>query len=195
MSLLQFVMEPTDPRVTQLLQEWSEGNQEALERLLPLVYSELLRCARAEFRRERPGHTLQPTAVVNEVYLKLVSQKKTEWRNRAQFFGFTASLMRRILTDHYRKKIAGKRPPAELRISLTEDISANEIDSIDLLWLNDALTKLEAFDATQARIVELRFFAGLSVEEAAEVLGVSPTKVKREWSMAKAWLLRELSQP
>jgi RNA polymerase sigma factor (TIGR02999 family) len=181
--------------VTRLLQEWSEGKPQALEELLPLVHAELLRCARAELRRERPNHTLQPTALVNEAYLRLVGQRETRWENRAQFFAFAAEIMKRILVDDYRRRKARKRPRPELRVSLSEDLPAGGSDGIDLLWLNEALERLKALDPRQARIVVLRFFAGLSVEEAAGVMGTSPATVKREWSMAKAWLSRELSKP
>lgn len=192
--LLKFDM-PTTKEVTQLLQEWSEGSPEALEELFPLVYSELRRCAGAALRRERPDHTLQPTALVNEAYLRLVDQRKTRWENRAQFFGFAAQLMRRILVDHYRNRHALKRPHPELRASLSEDLPAEGADRLDLLWLNEALDRLGALDPRQARIVEMRFFAGLSVEETAEATGTSVTTVKREWSTARVWLLRELNRP
>jgi len=186
---------PTPKEVTELLQEWSEGRPEALEELFPLVYSELRRCAAAELRRERADHTLQPTALVNEAYLRLVGQRKTQWENRAQFFGFAATIMRRILVDHYRKCHTPKRPRPELRMPLSEELPSEGDDRLDLLWLNEALDRLGTLDPRQAKIVEMRFFAGLSVEETAEAMGISVATVKREWSTARVWLSRELSKP
>ena len=188
-------METTGRKVTQLLQNWSKGNREAFDELFPLVYSELRKCARAALRRERPDHTLQPTALVNEAYLRLVGQRKTQWDNRAQFFGFAAEVMRRILVDHYRKVHTPMRPRPELRVSLSGDLPAAEADRLDLLWLNEALDRLKVLDPRQAQIVVSRFFGGLSVEETAEVLGIARATVNREWRTAKAWLLRELNKP
>jgi RNA polymerase sigma factor (TIGR02999 family) len=183
----------TEGDITQLLQEWSEGSEEALARLMPLVYSELHAKARSRVRRERVGHILQPTELVNEVYLKLVNQKRVHWQSRTQFFGIAALLMRRILIDLARKRQASRTPPSSLRVSLSEVIPARS-DSVDILWLDEALTRLQAFDPRQAQIVELRFFVGMSNEEVAETLGISLATVKREWNMAKAWLRRELNK-
>ncbi len=187
-------METKEPRVTQLLQEWSEGNRNALDELFPLVYSELRRSARSAFRRERLGHTLQPTALINEAYLRLVGQRKTRWENRAQFLGFAAEIMRRILVDHFRKNHALSRPQPDLRVSLSWDLPATEADHPDLLRLNEALDRLSAFAPRQAQIVVQRFFAGLSVEETAEVHGIATATVKRDWRSARLWLSRELSR-
>jgi RNA polymerase sigma-70 factor, ECF subfamily len=159
---------------------------------MPLVYSELHRNARSRVRRERVGHVLQPTELVNEVYLKLVEQKRIRWQGRTQFFAVAALLMRRILVDLARKRRAGKTPPSSLRVSLSEVIPANSSDSVDIAWLDEALIRLQAFDPRQAQIIELRFFVGMSNEEVAEALGISTATVKRDWNIAKAWLRREL---
>lgn len=179
--------------VTQLLQEWSEGDPGALQELMPLIYDELRRLARARLRRERPGHTLQPTALVNEVYLKLVNQNQAHWTSRSHFFAIAGQLMRRILVDHFRSVHRGKYPPPELRTTLDDGIPTAERETVDLLALDLALTKLEERGPRLARIVELRFFCGLTVEESATVLEVSEATIKREWKKAKAWLLVELS--
>jgi RNA polymerase sigma factor (TIGR02999 family) len=184
--------------VTQLLVKWSEGDQKALEHLMPLVYSELRRLASNYLRRERQNHTLQPTALVNEAYLKLVDQKTAHWQNRAQFYGVAAQLMRRILVDHARQHQAAKRGGSDQqRLSIT---SAGELGgkqlaiqpSIDLLALHEALEELTAMDSQQGRIVELKFFGGLSIEETAEVMGIGHATVERDWKMARAWLRRKL---
>ena len=180
--------------ITQLLEQWNEGSEEALQSLIPLLYTELHDRARSRLRRERAGHTLQPTALVNEVYLRLVDQTRARWQNRAHFLAVAAGLMRRILIDHARKRASQKRPPSSLRVSLSEAIASPEADWIDVLWLDRAMTELETFSPIQAQVVELRAFGGLSVEEVAEVLGVSSAKVRRDWQTAKAWLLRELSR-
>jgi RNA polymerase sigma-70 factor, ECF subfamily len=179
--------------ITQLLAKWSTGDQSALDQLMPLVYDELRRLARGYLRRERAEHTLQPTALVNEAYLKLVDQKNARWQNRAQFYGIAAQLMRRILVDHARVKHAEKRGGAEQqRLSITSaEILATKPD-LDLLALNEALEELTAMDPQQGRIVELKFFGGLSIEETAEVLGISHATVERDWKMARAWLRRKL---
>lgn len=195
-SLLKYrTVSQADGEITQLLQEWSEGSEEALAKLMPLVYSELHEMARSRLQGERVGHTLQPTALVNEVYLKLVDQKRIHWQSRTQFLGVAAMLMRRILIDYARAREALKNPPRGLQVSLSELISVPDSDSVDILWLNDALTRLEAFDRRQVQIVELRFFVGMTNEEVAETLGTSVATVKREWKTAKAWLRRELSAP
>lgn len=185
----------TEPKpITQLLAEIKDGGSEALEELLPLVYDELRRLADGYLRRERRDHTLQPTALVHEAYLKLVGGQEIEWQNRAHFFGVASRLMREILIDYARTRNREKRGgEVKQRVSLDDAISFYEERNFDLLALDEALTNLENLDAQQSRIVELRFFGGLTVEEAAEVLGISPATVKREWSTAKLWLLRELS--
>jgi RNA polymerase sigma factor (TIGR02999 family) len=187
---------PASPQdVTQLLQRWSNGDREALDKLIPLVYDELRHQAARYMRRERPDHTLQTTALIHEVYLRLVDQTHAEWQNRAQFFGITAQLMRRVLVDHARTIHAGKRGGSAIRLPLDEELlPASTEPDLDVLAIDEALTKLEAFDPLQARIVELRYFSGLNVEETATVLGISPRTVKREWSIAKAWLHREITR-
>jgi RNA polymerase sigma factor (TIGR02999 family) len=181
--------------ITQLLQAWSGGNREALDALIPLVYDELRLQARRYLRRERAEHTLQTTALVNEAYLKLVEQNRVVWQNRAHFFGIAANLMRRILVDYAKTKHRAKRGGEAENLPLDEAffvVSANT-DEVDLLTLDRALSELEKIDEQQARIVELRFFSGLSIAETAEVLKISPATVKRDWNMAKAWLHHELS--
>jgi RNA polymerase sigma factor (TIGR02999 family) len=179
--------------VTQLLIDWSKGDQAALEKLMPLVYSELRRLAANYLRRERPGHTLQPTALVNEAYLKLIDQRSAKWQNRAQFFGISAQLMRRILVDHARQHQAAKRGGSEQqRLSITSAEKFAKQAQVDLLALNEALDQLSKLDPQQSRIVELKFFGGLSIEETAEVLGVGHATVERDWKMARAWLRRQL---
>ena len=180
--------------VTQMLVDWSNGDQAALDKLMPVVYDELRRLASNYLRRERPGHTLQPTALVNEAYMKLVDQRKARWQNRAQFFGVAAQLMRRILVDHARVRQAQKRGGSDQQqISLTHADQMAEKPDVDLLALHEALNQLAEIDPQQARIVELRFFGGLTIEEAAEVLEISHATVERDWTLARAWLRRELS--
>lgn len=178
--------------VTQLLERWSAGEVEALADLMPLVLGDLREIAAKCLSREKPGHTLQPTALVNEVYLRLVGRRTVSWRNRAQFFGFLAGMMRRILVDHARNRQTAKRGSG-LRISLDETIRAPEAEDPDLLALDDAMKSLAEVDPRQSRIVELRYFAGLTIDEIAEVESISPTTVKREWKTAKLWLFRALS--
>lgn len=180
--------------VTALLLDWEGGDAQALEQLLPLVYGEMHRIASAYFARENAGHTLQPTALVNEVYLKLVDQKRVRWHNRNQFFGVTAQMMRRILVDHARRRRADKRGGNVQRVQLDEASDLPIQDGVDLVALDEALDELASFDVQQAKIVELRFFAGLTVPEAGSVLGISPATVKREWSTARAWLFQRLRQ-
>jgi RNA polymerase sigma factor (TIGR02999 family) len=179
--------------VTELLKCWRQGDSTALEKLLPLVYNELRRIAAQQLRRERPNHTLQPTALVHEVYLKLVGQHRIEWQNRAQFFGVAAQLIRRILVDHVRNRRTAKRGGGAVTLTLDEAVSEPARQDIDLLKLDDALLSLATKDEQQSRVVELRFFGGLSIEETAEVLGISPSTVKRDWAAAKAWLYRDMS--
>jgi len=181
--------------VTQLLNDWSKGNQTALDELMPLVYAELHRLAASYLSRERADHTLQPTALVNEAYLRLIDQNAVAWENRAQFFGIAAQMMRRILVNHARDRHAEKRGgPDILRVSLDDAISFFEERDVNLVALDEALTRLEQMDPQQSQIVELRFFGGLTIEEVAAQLHTSPATVKREWSTAKLWLLRELSR-
>ena len=179
--------------ITQLLIDWSDGDQAALEKLMPLVYDELRRLASNYLRRERASHTLQPTALVNEAYLKLVDQRNAKWQNRAHFFGISAQLMRRILVDHARQHQAAKRGGSkQQRLSITSAERVAKQPEVDLLALNEALDELTTMDPQQAQIVELKFFGGLSIEETAEVLGISHATVERDWKMARAWLRRQL---
>ena len=182
------------PDVTQLLKNWRDGNRAALDELAPVVYDELRRLASSYMRRERVNHTLQSTALVNEAFLKLCGQREVEWKNRAHFFGIAAQMIRRILVDHARAHKAEKRGGGAGVLSLDEAIGVPEKRDIEILALNDALEALQALDPKQARIVELRFFTGLSIEETAEVVGVSPATIKREWVAARAWLFREVSR-
>lgn len=180
--------------VTRLLINWSKGDQKALEELTPLVYSELRRLAQRYLRRERSDHTLQGTALVHEAFLKLIDQRNVQWQNRAHFFGVAAQMIRRILVDYARSRGTAKRGADAVKLSLDEAIGgAVDARDIDLIALDDALNSLAALDPQQSRIVELRFFTGLSIEETAEVLGISPATVKRDWVTAKALLYRELT--
>ena len=179
--------------VTEMLAEWSDsGDREALDKLIPIVYEELRRQAARYLQRERPGHTLQTTALVHEAYVRLIDQAGVRWQNRAHFFGIAAEMMRRILVDHARKRRAAKRGGDALKLTLNEALNASGERNLDLIAVDDALTKLAALDQQQARVVELRFFGGLNVEETAEVLSISARTVKRDWSVAKAWIRREL---
>ncbi len=184
----------TDPSsdVTRMLRDWSAGDASAADRLLPVVYGELHRLAASYLRRERTGHTLQSTALVNEAWMKLADQS-APWQNRAHFLGVAAQAMRRILVDHARKKSAQKRGGHEARVTLA-DVAAPDGGLVDLVQLDEALERLAALDPRQAKMVTMRFFAGLTVEETAEALGVSEKTVKREWAAAKAWLHRELTR-
>lgn len=186
---------PTHPDITEILREWSDGKREALDQLLPLVYEELHSQAARYLRRERVDHTLQATALINEAYLKLIDQRHVRWQNRAHFFGIAAQAMRRILVDYARTKQREKRGGGEVIVPLEEaTIALADENSVDLIALDAALTRLAEFDEQKARIVELRYFSGLSVEETAEVLRVSPKTVERNWTMAKTWLHRELKR-
>ncbi|MEO5567130.1 MAG: sigma-70 family RNA polymerase sigma factor [Gemmatimonadaceae bacterium] len=183
-----------EPNVTQMLRAWREGDKAAGEQLLPIVYAELHRRAAAAMRREDDGHTLQATALVHEAYMKLVDQKHAQWQNRSQFYGVAAQLMRRILIDHAREHLAAKRGGGARPVTLSGvDLPADSDEAVDVLSLHEALERLTALDARQGRIVELRYFGGLSIEEAAEALDISPATVKREWATARAWLKRELA--
>ena len=185
---------PSTHEVTQLLQAWSDGNAEALDQLVPLVYGELHRLARHYMGGERPGHTLQITELVNEAYVRLVDWKNVRWQNRAHFFGVAAQMMRRILVDFARSRHYAKRGGETRRVSLSEAAGISAERGEDFIALDDALASLTAIDARKGRIVELRFFGGLSVEETAEVLKISSRTVMREWSLAQAWLHRELTR-
>ncbi|HEX7317646.1 MAG TPA: sigma-70 family RNA polymerase sigma factor [Pyrinomonadaceae bacterium] len=183
---------PSPSEVTRLLADWNSGDESALDRLMPLVYAELRRLARLHLRHERPGHTIQPTALINEAYLRLVDLKDVHWQNRAHFFGIAAQAMRRVLVDHARARLAHKRGGGALQVSLAEVAAVAEAPTADLLALDEALEELAKVDPRKARVVELRFFGGLSVEETAEVLKVSAATVIHDWRMAKAWLYREV---
>ena len=179
--------------VTGLLQEWRAGNADALERLLPLVYDELRRVARARLRQEQPGHTLQATALVHEAYLRLIGSRSLRPQNRIHLFAVAARLMREILVDHARRKAARKRGGSATMLALDESVAAPEVAMIDLLALDQALTELHALDPRLCRVVELKFFAGLNIDETAEALQVSTATVERDWTVSKAWLHQRLS--
>ncbi|MCP9495266.1 MAG: sigma-70 family RNA polymerase sigma factor [Pyrinomonadaceae bacterium MAG19_C2-C3] len=180
--------------VTQLLVQLTGGNRAVLDQLLPLIYDELRRLASGYLRRERSSHTLQPTALVHEAYLRLVDQRDVRWQNRAHFVGVAAQMMRRILVDHARKSGAEKRGGEFQKISLDENFDLSDERAAELIALDDALKTLAEIDEQKSRIVELRYFGGLSIEETAEVLGVSAPTVKRQWSMAKAWLFGQVER-
>jgi RNA polymerase sigma factor (TIGR02999 family) len=183
---------PPNPNVTQALVALSDGDRSALDRLLPLVYDHLRGIAERELRRERPGHTLTPTGLVHEAYLKLVQLDRINWRGRAHFFGACAQAMRRILISYARMKKAGKRGAGSEHVPIDDVMVAAQSRPGDLIALDDALTRLEEMSERQARIVECRFFAGMGVEETSAALGISPATVKREWTAARAWLNKEL---
>ncbi|MDQ6808761.1 MAG: sigma-70 family RNA polymerase sigma factor [Verrucomicrobiota bacterium] len=184
--------EPKASDVTEILRTWTSGDEQAPERLMPFVYEELRRIARRHLSAERSDHTLQPTALVHEAYLRLVDQSRADWKNRAQFFGLAAQLMRRILIDHARAHHAAKRGGAAEHLSLDDlDISPKARAS-ELLALDAALEDFAAIDSRKSRVVELRFFGGLSVEETAEVMSLNPATVRRDWTVAKAWLHRAI---
>ena len=191
---------PKDPPpsdVTQLLLAWRRGDASVGDELLSSIYEELRRQAARAMRREAPEHTLQATALVHEAYLKLIDQRHVEWRNRAHFFGVAGQVMRRILVDHARGRDAAKRGGGVARLTLGDADAAahgSDDDAVDVLVLHEALEKLSSLDPQQARLVELRYFTGLNIEETAEALGVSPATVKREWVVARAWLRRELGE-
>ena len=178
--------------VTQLLARWSDGDRAALDRLIPAVYDELRRMAGRYLRQERPPDILQPTALVHEAFVKLIDQHAVRWQNRAHFFGVAAQLMRRILVDHARQRNAQKRGGQIPHVPVDESLAIAAAEHVDVLAIDDALTRLAAIDADHVRLVELRFFGGLTIEETAEVMGWSTGSVKREWVLAKAWLRREL---
>ena len=186
--------ELTPQNVTQLLLQWNNGDPAALDALIPLVYGELRRLARYYLQQEKQGHTLSSTALVHEAYLRLVNQREVTWQNRAHFFGVASQMMRRILVDHARKRASVKRGGESLTLALDEAVAAPQRKELDLMALDDALVGLAKLDERQSRLVELRFFGGLSIEETSEVLGVSTPTVKRDWASARAWLFRELSR-
>ena len=182
----------TPEGVTRLLEKWSNGDREALDELMPLVYDELRRLAGNYLARERADHTLQPTALVNEAYMLMVGQRNARWQNRAQFIGVAAGMMRRILVDHARAVRAAKRGGQHFTVELSEAEQFGESPDVDLLRIHEALDRLAEIYPQQARIVELRFFGGLTIEEASEATGFSHTTVERDWKMARAWLRREM---
>ncbi len=188
-------MADTEPSVTELLEQWGRGDGSALEALLPIVYDELRRLAASYLRRESPDNTLQPTALVHEVYLRLIDQRRIEFHNRAHFFGAAAQIIRRILVDRAREKHAAKRGGDAERVALEDALAVGVPPDVDMIALDTALSDLGGFDAQKARVVDLRYFAGLSIPETAEVLGLSPTTIKREWSIARAWLYDRLGGP
>jgi RNA polymerase sigma factor (TIGR02999 family) len=187
-------MTPSQPNdVTQLLVAWSNGNQAARDQLMSVVYEELHRLARRYMRRESPGHTLQTSALVNEAFLRLVDQKSVHWQNRAHFYGIAAQMMRRILVDYARGRSSEKRGAGAPALTLDEGLIVSDERSSEVVAVHEALEQLSNFDGRKGQIVELRFFGGLSIEETAEVLDVSPGTVMRDWTLAKAWLRREMS--
>ncbi len=185
---------PTSANVTQLLIDWRGGNNDALNQLMPMVYDELRGLAKRYMRRESASHTLQTNALVNEAYLRLINQQNVDWQNRAHFFAIAAQVMRHLLVDHARSKQYAKRGGGAQQITLDEGLAVTDDNAVELLALHQALERLEQIDDRKSKIVELRYFGGLSTEETAEVLGVSEITIKREWAKAKAWLFRELSQ-
>lgn len=182
-------------QITQLLNEWKDGNQAALDELMPLIYDELRRQASRYLRNERQGHTLQTTALIHEAYLKLVGINEIEWQNRNHFFAIASTAMRRILVDHARERKRDKRGGSAENLPLDEalQISANE-KSVDLIALDEALNRLAKLDTRQAKVVELRYFSGLSIDETAEVLGIANSTVRLDWNLAKAWLKQEITK-
>jgi RNA polymerase sigma factor (TIGR02999 family) len=179
--------------VTQMLLDWNGGDAKALDRLLPLMHRTLEDIARGHLRHERVDHSLEPSALVSELYLRLIEQERVSWRDRAHFLGVSAQIMRRILVDHARKRLSAKRGGELTRITLSDDIGAPEERQLDVVLLDDALTRLSTIFPQQGRIVELRFFAGMTLEETAEALRISTATVSREWTMAKAWLRRAVT--
>ncbi|MFN0108614.1 MAG: sigma-70 family RNA polymerase sigma factor [Blastocatellia bacterium] len=190
----QNVTDPSQQNVTELLLAWNSGDEAARDELLPLVYQELHRLAGRYLGRERGGHTLQATALVHEAYLRLVNQQDVNWQNRAHFFGVSAQMMRRILVDHARSRHMAKRGGGAQQVDLEEALVVSDERAADVVALDDALKALAEFDERKCRMVELRFFGGLSIEETAEVLGVSPGTVMRDWTLAKAWLQQEIEK-
>jgi RNA polymerase sigma-70 factor, ECF subfamily len=186
-------MPPSPHHITQLLKDWANGDQSAGDQLMILVYDELHRMAHQHMRKERPGHTLQTSALVNQAYVRLVDQKNVQWQNRAHFFAIAARMMRRILVDHARSRQYAKHGGDACHVSLDEVVIVSEERATDIVALDDALVRLAAIDPRKTQIVELRFFGGLSIDETAALLAVSPGTVMRDWTLAKAWLRREIS--
>jgi RNA polymerase sigma-70 factor (ECF subfamily) len=186
-------MDPSPHEVTQLLVAWSNGDQEVRDELMSVVYQELHRLAHHYMKRESPGHTLQTSALVNEAFLKLIDQRNVQWRNRAHFFGIAAQMMRRILVDYARQRRYAKRGGDAPQVTLNEELMVSDQRSADVVALDEALSELARFDDRKSKVVELRFFGGLSIEETAEVLAVSPGTVMRDWTLAKAWLQRAMT--
>ena len=178
--------------ITQMLLDWSGGDRDALERMMPVVYGELHRLAHRYINRERPGHTLQTSALVNEAYLRLIDQRNVKWNNRAHFFAIAAQMMRRILVDYARSHLYAKRGAGAVHLSLAHADDVSNQVTAEITALDEALTQLQSIDPQQARVVELRFFGGLTIKETAEAMEISVDMVKREWSTAKAWLYREM---
>ena len=193
-GVVRTVPQDSSDQVTQLLVRWRGGDREALDALMPLVYSELRRMAHNFLQRERSNHTLQSTALVHEAYVRLVGQKLPEWQNRAHFFGVAARLMRQILVEYARGHRADKRGGSACKVTLEESTLAPQTTDLDVIMLDDALQDLAKLDPQQSRIVELRFFAGLTIDDTSEVLGISPATVVREWTTARVWLHREISR-
>jgi RNA polymerase sigma-70 factor (ECF subfamily) len=183
----------TSTDITELLVDWGDGNHDALGELIPLVEKELHRMAHQQMRRARPGNTLQTTALINETYIRLVDQNRVAWQNRAHFFGIAASMMRRILLNYIRDQKRLKRGGGDIQVSLSEAMAVSNEKAKEILALEEALTRLAEIDERKARVVELRYFGGLSVDETAEVLKVAKVTVMRDWNMAKAWLAREIT--
>jgi RNA polymerase sigma factor (TIGR02999 family) len=187
--------ERSSRNITQILRKWSDGDHEALDELMPLVYDELHRQAARHLRRESRGHTLQTTGLIHEAYIKLIDQKNVDWQNRLHFFAIASQAMRRILVDYARAKHSEKRGGDDIRVSLTDAMNvAAQTEDIDLIALDEALTRLEKVDTQQARVVELRYFSGLSLEDTADALKISRATAARDWNVAKAWLHRELTR-
>ena len=186
---------PSEPsnQVTELLVRWRSGDERALDALMPLVYQELRQLAHHYLRQERSDHTLQSTALVHEAYLRLAGQSPPQWQNRAHFFGIAAHLMRQILVEHARGRAAAKRGGGATRLALDESLAGAQAPDVDLILLDSALEDLTKLDVQQGRIIELRYFAGLTIEDTSEVLGISPATVKREWVTARAWLFRAMT--
>ena len=187
-------MNDTPNEITEQLIAWSKGDEAALDALIPAVYQELRRMADSHLRGENAGHSLQPTALIHEAYLRLIDQKRVEWQNRAHFFGIASQMMRRILVDHAKAKHRVKRGGTSPKVSLDETINLGSERAAELVALDDALKVLDELDQRKSRIVELRYFGGLTVDETAQVLGVSDKTVMRDWNLAKAWLYQQLSQ-
>ena len=181
--------------ITRLLNAWQEGDAGARDRLFVLVYEELRRRAGVQFRRERQGHTLRPTALVHEAYLRLMGQDRVKWQNRAQFFAIASEMMRRVLVDHARERKAAKREGSAVRVALEDDVATTQAREVDLIALDGAMDELAAMDPRQSRVVQLRFFGGLDLAEIAEILDVSRATVDRDWRFARTWLYRRLAAP